>query len=223
MQNGLSVDVEDWFQVGAFERTIDRADWPSLECRVEANCDAVLQIFADAGAKGTFFARSIDMEVNLTKECLIAAAKHQGMSVTEVLQNCVIFNDKTHAAFAGDKATRQEHTITLRHGEKMLFGANNEKGLVFEDMRLKVVTVGQDGYTLDKILTHDAHTKDTTLHSMLAAMKYPDYPVALGVIRSVEDEIVYDQAVEKQVEEVKAQSKIHCVDDLLHSGATWEI
>ena len=42
MQNGLSVDVEDWFQVGAFERTIDRADWPALECRVEANCDAVL-------------------------------------------------------------------------------------------------------------------------------------------------------------------------------------
>ena len=55
MQNGLSVDVEDWFQVGAFERTIDRADWPALECRVEANCDAVLQIFAEAKAKGTFF------------------------------------------------------------------------------------------------------------------------------------------------------------------------
>ncbi|MBJ7502280.1 MAG: DUF3473 domain-containing protein [Sphingopyxis sp.] len=55
MQNGLSVDVEDWFQVGAFERTIGRADWDGLECRVEANCDAVLQIFADAGAKGTFF------------------------------------------------------------------------------------------------------------------------------------------------------------------------
>ena len=55
MQNGLSVDVEDWFQVGAFERTIDRDDWPSLECRVEANCDAVLAIFADAGVKGTFF------------------------------------------------------------------------------------------------------------------------------------------------------------------------
>ena len=42
---------------------------------------------------------------------------------------------------------------------------------------------------------------------MLAAMKYPDYPVALGVIRSVEDEIVYDQAVEKQVEEVKARAR----------------
>ena len=64
---------------------------------------------------------------------------------------------------------------------------------------------------------------DTTLHSMLAAMKYPDYPVALGVIRSVEDDSVYDRAVEKQVEEVKATSKIHCVDDLLRSGATWEV
>ena len=88
----------------------------------------------------------------------------------------------------------------------MLFGANNERSGV-RGYAPEVVTVGQDGYTLDKILTHDAHTKDTTLHSMLAAMKYPDYPVALGVIRSVEDEIVYDQAVEKQVEEVKARAR----------------
>lgn len=55
MRNGLSVDVEDWFQVGAFEGTIDRADWPTLDCRVEANCDAVLALFADAGVQGTFF------------------------------------------------------------------------------------------------------------------------------------------------------------------------
>ena len=166
---------------------------------------------------------TIDMEVALSKECMIAAARHTGMSVIEALQNCVIFNDKTHADFAADKATRAERTVTLRHGEKMLFGANNEKGIVFENMKLKVVTVGQDGYTLDDVLTHDAHERDTTLHSMLAAMKYPDYPVALGVIRSVEDDSVYDRAVEKQVEEVKATSKIHCVDDLLRSGATWEV
>ncbi len=175
------------------------------------------------GAKGTFFARSIDMEVALTKECLVAAALHDGMSVTEVLQNCVIFNDKTHAAYAGDKTTRQEHTITLRHGEKMLFGADRKKGLALDGMKLKVVTVGEDGYTLDDILTHDAHEKDTTLHVMLAAMKYPDYPVALGVIRSVEDATVYDEAVERQVEDVRKQSLIRSVDDLLHSGSTWEV
>ena len=175
------------------------------------------------GAKGTFFARSVDVEVMLTKECLIAAAKHPGMAVTEVLQNCVIFNDKTHALFAGDKATRAEHTITLRHGEKMIFGAQRNKGLVFENMKLKVVTLGEEGYTEADVLTHDAHETDTTLHNMLAAMKYPDFPVALGVIRDVNDAVVYDQGVARQVEEVKASSKIRCMDDLLHSGETWEV
>ena len=175
------------------------------------------------GAKGTFFARTIDAEVMLTKDCLVAAAKHKGMAVVEALVNCVIFNDKTHAAFAGDKATRTENTILLRHGEKMLFGKDNQKGLVFENMRLKVVTIGEDGYTEDDVLTHDAHCEDTTLHSMLAAMKWPEYPVAVGVIRDMKDENVYDAKVMEQVEAVKASSKITCMDELLRSGETWEI
>ena len=175
------------------------------------------------GAKGTFFARSIDAEMELTKNCLVEGAAHEGFSIVEVLQNCVIFNDKTHALFAGDKATRAENTITLKHGEKMLFGSQKNKGLMLDGMKLKVVTVGENGVTEDDILTHDAHEKDTTLHVMLAAMKYPEYPVALGVIRSVEDDAVYDKKVAEQVEQVKADSKIKCMDDLLNSGATWEI
>lgn len=55
MRNALSVDVEDWFQVGAFERTISRADWDGLTHRVEHNTDAVLDLFAQAGVTGTFF------------------------------------------------------------------------------------------------------------------------------------------------------------------------
>lgn len=170
------------------------------------------------GAKGTFFARTVDAEVMLTKELLVEAAKHRGTSVVEALVNCMIFNNKTHASFAADKATRAEHTITLKHGEKMLFGANKDKGLVLEGLKLKVVTVGEDGYTLDDILTHDAHCEDTTLHCMLAAMKYPEYPVALGVIRSVDEPCVYDNEVAEQLATVKAASKIQCVDDLLNSG-----
>lgn len=53
--NALSVDVEEWFQVGAFERTIDRADWESIASRVVDNCSAVLDLFAETGVKGTFF------------------------------------------------------------------------------------------------------------------------------------------------------------------------
>ncbi|WP_298283729.1 XrtA system polysaccharide deacetylase [Novosphingobium sp.] len=53
--NGLSVDVEDWFQVGAFETVIDRKDWDGLTCRVEHNCAQILALFDAAGVKGTFF------------------------------------------------------------------------------------------------------------------------------------------------------------------------
>ncbi len=55
MRNALSVDVEDWFQVGAFERVIDKGDWGGLESRVARNTDAVLDLFARAGVKATFF------------------------------------------------------------------------------------------------------------------------------------------------------------------------
>jgi len=55
VRNALSVDVEDWFQVGAFESVIDRRDWDSLDQRAERNTDAVLQLFSDAGVKATFF------------------------------------------------------------------------------------------------------------------------------------------------------------------------
>lgn len=53
--NGLSVDVEDWFQVGAFEGVIDRESWDSLGSRVEDNCLAILDMFARADVKATFF------------------------------------------------------------------------------------------------------------------------------------------------------------------------
>jgi polysaccharide deacetylase family protein (PEP-CTERM system associated) len=55
MRHALSVDVEDWFQVGAFEKVIDRGDWDSLASRVERNTDAVLALFAESGVKATFF------------------------------------------------------------------------------------------------------------------------------------------------------------------------
>ena len=55
LRNALSVDIEDWFQVGAFETVIDRNDWESLDRRVENNTDAVIALFAETGTKATFF------------------------------------------------------------------------------------------------------------------------------------------------------------------------
>lgn len=53
--NGLSVDVEDWFQVGAFEDVIERGEWDGIKTRVESNVDRILDLFAEADVKGTFF------------------------------------------------------------------------------------------------------------------------------------------------------------------------
>ena len=173
------------------------------------------------GAKGTFFARSLDVELKLNEEILTAAALHDGTSVVEMLTNCVIFNDGAHKELS-DPAVRADRTIVLRDGEKMLFGKNKEKGLVLKGMGLKAVTIGEDGYTEDDILVHDSETDNMGLHMMLAEMKGPDLPVALGVIRNVK-QVTYDDAVRDQVLDVTAKSKVHSVDDLLRSGSTWEV
>ncbi len=53
--NALSVDIEEWFQVGAFENTIAHSEWSDLESRVADNTGAVLDLFAETGVKATFF------------------------------------------------------------------------------------------------------------------------------------------------------------------------
>ena len=174
------------------------------------------------GAKGTFFARGIDVMLQLNEEIMTAAAAHDGCSVMEMLTNCVIFNDGAHKDIA-DPAVREDKTIVLRHGEKMIFGKNRDKGLVLHGMGLRVVTIGgEGGFTIDDVLTHDAHRDDRGLHMMLANMKGPEFPVALGVIRDVQDP-TYDDGVRDQITDIKKTARIKCMDDLLKSGSTWEV
>ncbi len=173
------------------------------------------------GAKGTFFARGLDVELALNEEIMTAAALHDGCSVMEILTNCVIFNDGAHKDIS-DPAVRADRTIVLRAGQKMVFGANGEKGLVYDGKKIRAVHIGEGGYALEDILVHDPHADNIGLHMALADMKGPDYPVALGVIRDVRD-VTYDDGVRDQVKDVMKHSTIHCVDDLLRSGSTWEV
>lgn len=173
------------------------------------------------GAKGTFFARSLDVELKLNQEIFKAAALHDGCSVCEMLTNCVIFNDGTHKDIS-DPSVKADRTIVLRQGERMIFGSAHDKGLVYDGSHLKVVTIGQNGVSEEDILIHDAHSDNIALHLALADMKGPDFPVALGVIRDV-SEPTYDKGVRDQLETVSKKSAIHCVDDLLRSGSTWEV
>lgn len=173
------------------------------------------------GARGTFFGRSLDVELKTSQEVLFAAARHRGASVVEMLQNCVIFNQGIYS-FVSDRELRPDHTIHLRHGEKMLFGKEMNKGLVQDGFLLKAVTIGEDGYTIDDVLTHDAHCQSNFLHQQLAMMDGKSLPLAIGVIRDVEAP-VYEEEVDKQTHNVEERKHFGSLRDMIMAGETWEV
>lgn len=173
------------------------------------------------GARGTFFGRSLDVELKTSQEVLVAAARHRGASVVEMLQNCVIFYQGIYS-FVSDRELRPDHTIHLRHGEKMLFGKEMNKGLVQDGFLLKAVTIGEDGYTIDDVLTHDAHCQSNFLHQQLAMMDGKSLPLAIGVIRDVEAP-VYEEEVDKQTHNVEERKHFGSLRDMIMAGETWEV
>lgn len=185
------------------------------------------------GARGTFFARTLDVDMPNTVDCMVKAHTHKGASVIECLVNCVIFNNGTHSWIA-DRETRAERSIVLHHGEKMIFGANQDKGLALDysqGIMPRLIVVPADD---PRVLVHDAHMEDPTLHRMLALMgqeKFtdvknadlePELPIALGVIRDVEAE-TYNDAVNNQIDEIQQTTKVKDFDGLMMTLEHWEM
>ena len=174
------------------------------------------------GARGRFFARAVATDAPGTVDILKAAYNHKGAAVCEILQNCVIFNNGTHDAVY-NKEGRKKNAIYVKHGMPLVFGENDEFGLVQEGFGLKVVRIGENGVTIDDILVHDAHSEDNTLQLKLAMMGNDDgMPVALGVIRDVEAP-TYDAAVHEQIAEVSSKKKYHNFAELLETNDIWEV
>ncbi len=173
------------------------------------------------GAEGTFFARIPDNNLKLMTEVMEIAAAHDGCSVIEILDNCVIFNDKAHEQITG-KDYRDEAMLVLEAGKPMIFGKDRNKGIRLNGTELEVVEIGKNGITMDDILVHDPTQLNSGIHTMLATMKRPDFPVAIGVIRNVAKP-TYNELLEDQLVQAREQSAIRCMDDLLNSGDTWEI
>lgn len=173
------------------------------------------------GARGNFFARAVATDAPGTISVLKAAHSHKGTSVCEILQNCVIFNNGTHDSVYS-KEGRAKNAIYLEHGKPMIFGAENEYGLMQEGFGIKVVKIGENGISEKDLLVHDAHCPDNTLQLKLAMMEGPDFPIALGVIRDVEAP-TYDDGVTLQIEDVKQQKKYHTFAELLETNDIWTI
>jgi 2-oxoglutarate/2-oxoacid ferredoxin oxidoreductase subunit beta len=173
------------------------------------------------GAQGTFFARVVDSDPKMMKEVFIQAANHKGTSVVEVLSNCVIFNNQVHAAITG-KDVKDDHQVFLRHGEPMIFGKNRDKGIANINNRLEVVQIGVNGITEKDIMIHNANDPNDSIHYNIVRMTLPNFPVAMGIIRSVTS-TVYEDLLYKQVENSRQSSSIKTMDELLNSGNIFHI
>ncbi|MGB0670326.1 MAG: 2-oxoacid:ferredoxin oxidoreductase subunit beta [Rhodospirillales bacterium] len=172
------------------------------------------------GANAHFVARGVDTELKRLPEVLAAARAYKGAAFVEIYQNCIVYNDGVFNDFT-EKEVAGARQLWVRHGEPLLFDGGT-KGLVLDrdTIRLKVVTLGEDGVTEADILRHDQTNR--VLAGLLAGLEGPGMPVALGVLYSVEAP-AYEQAVAGHVAAAVAKRPQGGLADVLRRGHTWTV
>ncbi|HHF3007909.1 TPA: 2-oxoacid:ferredoxin oxidoreductase subunit beta [Vibrio diabolicus] len=148
-----------------------------------------LALAATAGA--TFIARTSDNDPTHMTMVLEAAAAHSGTAVVEILQNCVIFNDKVHEPYNGP-ANRSEHLLYLSDNEPLLFGKTHSKALINRGFGFEIVES-----EAPNLLLHSSQCEESYYAYALANLSYPDFPVPVGVFRSV-TRPTFDQVIRHQ-------------------------
>ena len=168
------------------------------------------------GVGGSFFARTMDNDVKHMQEVFLQAASHKGTSFVEVLQNCNIFNDKTHDDVINRKV-RNERVVFLEDNKPLLF-AQGKKGIILDGMDLKIVDAEKNK---DKILVHQ-EKKKSLLSTLYSQMQYPNFPVPMGVFWSFEAP-TYETLLHQQINNAKSKASKKNVQELLESGNTWQV
>ena len=173
------------------------------------------------GCDAHFVARGIDSQVKILPEILKRAKEHKGASFVEVFQNCVVYNDGVFDHFT-EKGIAGDMQLMVKHGEPLIFGKDNTKGLRMKPGRieLEVVTVGEGGLPGGDILVHDETNK--MMATLLAHMQPPNFPVAIGVLYC-NPAPTYESAVHEQIMDVVKSSPNADLDILLRSGPTWTV
>ena len=167
-------------------------------------------------AGATFVARTADNDPNHMKEVLEMAADHKGISFVEILQNCVIFHDKVHEPYYGVK-TRKDAMVYLHNGEPMLFGKTVETGLFLDGLKLKTDPIKGNS---DKAMKHDTSSKEQA--QLLVGLKYPNYPVPMGVLYQIQKP-TYNDMLHAQVNNLKEKKGEGDLQKLLRGGKTWTV
>ncbi len=173
------------------------------------------------GAQATFVARTADILAKHLQQTILAAHAHKGTSMIEALQNCHIFNDGVFKPIL-DKTVRDDKLLMLEAGKPMVFGKEQDKGIVYDSTSHVLKAVSLKDHSVDDLLVHDPTMKEAHLHYMLAAMGGEALPTAMGVIRSVEAP-TYEEKVEFEKKTVLSQKGQGTLKDLLYSGETWKV
>jgi 2-oxoglutarate ferredoxin oxidoreductase subunit beta len=171
-------------------------------------------------AEASFVARSVDTHTEHLQATLDRAGFHRGSVFVEVLQNCNIFNDGAWRDFT-ERDVREDRMLVLEHGQPMIFGKERDKGIRLRGLHPEVVTLG-NGITEDDLLVHDEKAEDPYLALMLSQMWWPDFPVPVGILRSVERP-THDQLMTDQIVEAQARRGEGDLEALLRSGDTWTV
>ncbi len=173
------------------------------------------------GAGAKFVARTIDTDQKHMPDVFKRAHRNKGASFVEIFQNCIVYNDGVFSDFA-DKANAAETRVYAVHGEPLLFGSENKKGLRLnaDKLRLEVVTIGEDGVGEKDIIVHDE--TNPILAQLLVSLTAPAYPVVLGVIYAAPSES-FEAAAMKQIDASIKKHGIGDLDAVIRQGRTWTV
>ncbi|MEW6773988.1 MAG: 2-oxoacid:ferredoxin oxidoreductase subunit beta [Bacteroidota bacterium] len=173
------------------------------------------------GSEATFVARTIDRNLSHMNEIFKKANEHKGASFVEVYQNCKIFNDEAFAVYT-EKGQKESHTLYLQEGKPLVFGENNEWGIILDKMQPKIVHLKQDSVSIENLWIHDI--KDKTKAFILSQFSMPGdkehFPSPMGVFFS-EDKPSYEQMVIEKIEIVKQKRKPPSINKILAGSQTF--
>ncbi len=144
LMNALTIDVEEYFHVSAFERIVTADDWNGYESRVEQTTSRLLERFLDAGAKATFFVLGWVAERH---PALIRTIRAQGHEVASHGYAHQVLTDLTPTQFRAD-IRRAKHTLEHILGEPVL-GYRAPSFTIMEDTVWALRILVEEGYLYD--------------------------------------------------------------------------
>jgi 2-oxoglutarate ferredoxin oxidoreductase subunit beta len=174
------------------------------------------------GAGATFIARSFDRDPKHLKEMIHRAGNHKGTAFLEVYQNCNIFNDGAFELLT-DKETKADNVLVLVHQKPMVYGKNNDKGIILDGLSPRVVDLSEGKYSVNDLWVHNEFDNSKTTAQILAQFtEMEGFPTPIGVFRQ-ELKSTYDEDFHQQIDNLKKTKGEGDLREIYFAGNTWEV